>query len=188
MTRILVSLNIARGARIARRRTGDESFAKQPVAGPCAVGPLGIAGDAPAASHGLARALSAYPSEHYGFWQTVRAQVGVAPWDTPLPPGALGENLTLAGLFESQLWVGDVLRFPDCDLAVSAPRLPGPELDAALGFAQASKLMSQSAWSGFYLAVRRPGSLCAGQAFELVPGPRDIGVLELFDAWRRRNR
>ena len=47
---------------------------------------------------GPSKAVYAYPSEHYPFWQTVRAQAGVALWDEPLPPGSLGENLTLAGV------------------------------------------------------------------------------------------
>jgi MOSC domain-containing protein YiiM len=49
-----------------------------------------------------------------------------------------------------------------------------------MGFNQASKMMVASGWCGFYLAVRQPGSLKAGDAFELLPGPRDVGITELF--------
>jgi MOSC domain-containing protein YiiM len=42
--------------------------------------------------------------------------------------------------------------------------------------------MAASAWCGFYLSVRSPGTLRAGQAFELVPGPREVGIPELFRA------
>jgi MOSC domain-containing protein YiiM len=124
----------------------------------------------------------AYPHEHYPFWETVRAQVGVAHWGEPLPHGALGENLTLAGAFEHDVWVGDLLRFPDCVLAVSGPRYPCTKLNAALGFKHAAKAMVAQAWCGFYLAVRIPGTVAAGQAFEIVPGPREIGIDELFRA------
>jgi MOSC domain-containing protein YiiM len=49
-----------------------------------------------------------------------------------------------------------------------------------MGFSQAVRLMAQSAWCGFYLAVRIPGTLRAGESFELIPGPRDVGIQELF--------
>jgi len=131
---------------------------------------------------GLSKAVYAYPREHYAFWQTVRAQARVTLWDEPLPPGALGENLTLVGLLETQVWIGDVLRFADCELAVSEPRFPCFKFNAAMGFEQAAQLMSANAWCGFYLAVRVAGTLRAGESFELVPGPRDVGVTELFRA------
>ena len=51
------------------------------------------------------KAVYAYPAEHYPFWSTVRQQARI---DTALAPGALGENLTIEGLNETQCWVGDV--------------------------------------------------------------------------------
>ena len=129
---------------------------------------------------GLSKAVYAYPVEHYPFWQTVRAQAKVSLWDEPLPSGFMGENLTLSGLLETQVWVGDVLRFPNCQLAVSEPRFPCFKFNAAMGFSQASQLMSANAWCGFYLAVRVPGTLAADEEFELLPGPREVGIAELF--------
>lgn len=55
-----------------------------------------------------------------------------------------------------------------------------------MGFNQAAKLMAQSGWCGFYLAVRREGSIAAGEGFELLPGPREVGIVELFKAKMRR--
>ena len=162
---------------------------KSPREGRVAVAPLGLAGDEQAdltVHGGLSKAVYAYPQEHYAFWQTVRAQAGVAGWNEPLAPGALGENLTLQGLLEKDVWVGDVLRFADCELAVSEPRQPCFKFNAVMGFNQAAKLMSQSGWCGFYLAVLKPGSLAVGEAFELVPGPREVNIAELFRAKMRR--
>ena len=114
----LLSLNVARASAVT---IGDRSvmtaIGKRAVDGARAVGPLGIEGDEQAdlsVHGGPSKAVYAYPSEHYPFWQTVRAQAGVAPWDEPLVPGALGENLTLAGVVESEVFIGDVLRFPNC--------------------------------------------------------------------------
>ena len=180
----LVSVNVG----VARERVIDgravlTAIGKQAVAGPVAVGPLGLAGDEQAdlsVHGGLSKAVYAYPAEHYPFWQTVRAQAGVAGWEAALPPGSMGENLTITGLLENQAWVGDVLRFADCELAVSEPRFPCFKFNAAMGFRHALKLMAANAWCGFYLAVRSPGRVAAGEAFKLVPGPREVGITELF--------
>jgi len=182
----IASLNVAmaRPVEIQGRKVMT-AIGKQPVEGPRAVKALGIEGDEQAdlsVHGGLSKAVYAYPREHYAFWQTVRAQARVTLWDEPLPPGALGENLTLVGLLETQVWIGDVLRFADCELAVSEPRFPCFKFNAAMGFEQAAKLMSANAWCGFYLAVRVAGTLRAGETFELVPGQREVGVTELFRA------
>jgi MOSC domain-containing protein YiiM len=131
---------------------------------------------------GLSKAVYAYPAEHYPFWQTVRAQAKAAAWEAPLPSGFLGENLTLSGLLEERAWIGDVLRFADCELAISEPRYPCYKFNAAMGFHQAATLMAANGWCGFYLAVRVSGSLRAGETFKIVPGPREVGIAELFRA------
>jgi MOSC domain-containing protein YiiM len=182
----LLSLNVARATPVTiRDREVMTAIGKRAVAGPRAVGTLGIEGDEQAdltVHGGPSKAVYAYPSEHYPFWQTVRAQAGVAPWDEPLVSGALGENLTVAGVVESEVFIGDVLRFPACELAVSGPRFPCFKFNAAMGFAHAGKLMVQSVWCGWYLAVREPGTISAGESFTIVPGPREVGIGELFRA------
>ena len=186
MTLQLKNLNVslARPVMINGRRVMT-AIGKRAVDGPVEVHSLGLAGDEQADLNvhgGLGKAVYAYPSEHYPFWQTVRAQAKVSLWDEALAPGAMGENLTLQGLLENQAWVGDVLRFADCELAVSEARFPCFKFNAAMGFNQAAKLMVANGWCGFYLAVRTPGRLRAGEAFELIPGPREIGIPELFRA------
>lgn len=185
----LISLNLGQARPLSvQGRSVLSGIVKTPQPGPVTVRLLGLAGDEqadPSVHGGLSKAVYAYPSEHYPFWQTVRAQAGVAAWGEALSPGALGENLTLEGLLESQVWIGDVLRFPDCSLAVSEPRFPCDKFNAVMGFKQAAKLMAQSAWCGWYMAVRLPGTISAGQAFELVPGPREVGIGEVFRARKR---
>jgi MOSC domain-containing protein YiiM len=154
------------------------------------VGKLGLKGDEqadPTVHGGLSKAVYAYPSEHYAFWQTVRAQAGQQAADEPLPHGMLGENLTISGLLEANAYVGDVLKFPNCTLAISEPRQPCYKFEAVMGFKQAVKMMAQSGYCGFYLAVRQGGNIAAGEAFELIPGPREVSIQELFKlAMRKR--
>ena len=177
-------------------------IAKQPVDGPIEVGAMGLDGDEQAdlsVHGGLAKAVYAYPQAHYAFWQTVRAQAGLAAADAPVSPlpslpslpslqfGLLGENLTIAGISEELLWIGDHLLLPGCVLAVSQPRYPCFKFNAAMGFNQASKLMAQSGYCGVYLAVVEPGTVSAGDEVQVQPGPREVGVRELFWAKMRRD-
>jgi MOSC domain-containing protein YiiM len=152
---------------------------------PVAVKALGLVGDEQAdlsVHGGLEKAVYAYPSEHYAFWREQRAQAGLAGIDDQLPFGAMGENLTLSGLLEADVWVGDVLEFADCTLRVEQPREPCFKFNAAMGFNTAVKAMAQSGFCGFYLSVDKAGSLQQGETFALHQGPRRISIPERFNA------
>lgn len=179
---ISVQLAQARKVQIAGRAILTGIY-KTAVTGDVPVGPLGLQGDEQAdlsVHGGLDKAVYAYPSEHYAFWRQARQEAGVAGIDTQLNPGALGENLTLGGLLEADVWVGDVLRFAHCQLRVTQPREPCFKFNAAMGFNTAAKLMAQSGLCGFYLAVDEPGALAAGGTFTVVPGPRQISIPQMF--------
>lgn len=186
----LVSVNVAAASpMMIDGRAVATGIRKRAVPGPVVVRPLGLAGDEQAdlsVHGGLSKAVYAYPHQHYAFWQTVRAQARVAAPDEVLPFGAMGENLSFEGLSEDRLWIGDRLRLPDCELAVSEPRYPCFKFNAVMGFNQASKLMAQSGYCGSYLGVIQPGTLQAGQEAELIPGPRDVNLRELFLARMRK--
>jgi MOSC domain-containing protein YiiM len=158
---------------------------KTAVAGPVAVKALGLEGDEQAdmsVHGGLDKAFYAYPSEHYPFWRQLRADAGVSEIDAELPFGAIGENLTLGGLLEQDVWAGDVLEFAQCSLRVTQPREPCYKFNAAMGFATAVKAMARSGHCGFYMAVNRPGSIQAGETFTLQPGARRVSIPESFNA------
>ncbi|MBA3057975.1 MAG: MOSC domain-containing protein [Gammaproteobacteria bacterium] len=166
-------------------RTILSAIHKLPVAGAVLVEPLGLAGDEQAdlsVHGGLDKALYAYPFEHYPFWRAARAQAGLTSIDDSLPYGSVGENLTLQGLLEADVWVGDVLRFAHCALRVTQPREPCYKFNAAMGFNGAARAMAQQGCCGFYLAVQQPGHLLAGEGFDLVAGPRRLRITESFKA------
>jgi MOSC domain-containing protein YiiM len=188
----ILSVNTAAAApRLIQGRSVVTAIGKQPVAGAVAVGPLGLAGDEQADQSvhgGQSKAVYLYSVQHHPFWQTVRAQAGVAAPGAPLAPGLFGENLTVEGIDESGLWIGDQLRLPGCTLVVSEPRNACFKFNAVMGFPQASSLMNQSGYCGAYLAVLHPGQLQAGDAFTVVPGPREVNLRELFLAKHQRGR
>ncbi len=184
-------LQVCTGRAVARDMGGRKvlsAIGKAPRSGPVAVGPLGLQGDEQAdltVHGGLAKAVYAYPAEHLPFWQTVRAQAGVAAWGEAVPAGLFGANLLLQGLNEGELWIGDRLVMPGCVLAVSEPRQPCNKFNAAMGFVHAAKLMLQSGYCGAYLAVLEPGVVSPGDSVTLQPGPREVNLRELFFSRRR---
>ncbi len=129
---------------------------------------------------GREKAVYAFPVEHYPVWRTMRMQG--ARIDEPLPHGFLGENLTIEGLLETRVWIGDVLVFepsgdePPLRLRVDAPRYPCFKLNARMGFKHASKMMIQSGFTGFYLEVLQTGTVAAGDRFRVVPGARELTI------------
>ena len=130
-----VNVGVARPLMAGGRRVLS-GIGKQAVVGPVAVGRLGLAGDEQAdlsVHGGLDKAVYAYPAEHAAFWQARRQEHGVSLFHEVLPPGFWGENLSLEGLVESQVWVGDELHFPDCVLRVTAPREPCYKFNAVMG-------------------------------------------------------
>ncbi len=157
--------------------------------GDVAVVPMGLAGDEqanPDVHGGLSKAIYAYPSEHYEFWRKARLDKGLGLIDDTLPFGSMGENLTLFGLLENQVWVGDVLEFPNCTLRVTDPREPCFKFNATMGFNTAAKAMAQSGFCGFYLAVDKAGTIAAGESFKLIAGSRQMSIPSSFARKMRR--
>lgn len=188
----IVSLNLGQAAKLAlgpaaQRRHVLSAIDKQPASGAVQLGKLGFAGDEQAdlsVHGGLDKAVYAYPSEHYPFWQQ---QLQAARLPAELAAGAFGENLTLQGILETEVWIGDRLRCGDVVLQVTEPRKPCYKLNAWLGFSHAAKVMVQSGFSGFYLRVVQTGTLQAGTSITLVAGPRQVSI-EQLNAQRRRGR
>lgn len=182
----LLSLNTGTAQPLrAGQRTVLSAIGKTTIAGPVLAGPLGLAGDEQAdlrVHGGVDKAVYAYPAVHYAFWRKQRQAHGVSLFDEELPFGFVGENLSIDGLLEREVFVGDTLHFPGCVLRVTAPREPCFKFNAVMGFAQAAREMAQAGCCGFYLAVQTPGSLEAGQVFKLVHGPRRLSIADAFSA------
>ena len=182
----LVGVQAAKVRRVMiNDRLVPSAMHKTAVGGPVRVGALGLDVDEQAdlsVHGGLEKAVYAYPIEHYAYWRQAREDAGLGGIDDALLPGALGENLTLQGLLETDVWVGDVLQFANCVLRVTQPREPCFKFNASMGFNQASKQMAQTGLCGFYLAVDQAGTVQAGETATLVPGPRRASIPERFQA------
>ena len=161
-------------------RTVRSAIRKQPVDGLVEVGVLGLAGDEQndlSVHGGLSKAVYALPHQHLAWWSAQRQTAGLSLFDHAFEPGQLGENLSLEGVDEHMVFIGDRLRFAQgVVLRVTEPRQPCFKFNAVLGYERAGKDMVQSGRCGFYLAVEVPGLLRAGEAFELEAGARETSI------------
>lgn len=160
---------------------------KEPVAGRVLVRRLNLDGDRQAdlsVHGGPNKAAYAYPAEHYDFWR--RELPGVE-----LPLGMFGENLTVEGLSEDEVNIGDRFRMGTAEFAVTQPRIPCYKLAFRFGRPDMVKRFLASRRSGFYLRVLREGEVGAADAIELVArNPHNVTVADItrLYAFEKGNR
>jgi MOSC domain-containing protein YiiM len=189
----LLSINVAQVGDMFVEQSGYRhrivtGIHKQSVPGTVMIKKLGLVGDEQAdlSEHGgLDKAVYAYPSERYAFW--IAQKTAVSKREELLPYGSMGENLTLQGILESDVWIGDRLHIGEAVLQVTEPRQPCFKFSAKMGFSHAVKLMVQSGYSGFYLRVVQEGKVLAGDTITLRPGPRDVSIAKINEQ-RRKGR
>ena len=138
----------------------------------------GIARDEQAdhlAHGGIEKALYAYPIEHYPHWTNYLSQAKKTVMD--LPHGYFGENLTISGLTEDSVFVGDRWQVGGIECVVVKLRTPCYKFTARTEVNTVGKEMVRTARSGWYLSIISSGSICAGDAITVIPGPREISIL-----------
>ena len=150
---------------------------------------LGVQGDEQAdltVHGGIEKAIYVYPSEHYPFWNELLTRETKRPVN--LTPGSLGENFTIEGLLETNVYVGDILIIGDLEFTVVKLREPCFKFNAKMGYKGAAKAMLQSGFSGWYLRVNRVGALAAGAGIELMPGSRQTSIADQNTALLNRSK
>lgn len=144
---------------------------------PVEIKSLGIVGDEQAdlsVHGGLEKAIYVYPIEHYAFWNELLSREHKQKVD--LQFGAMGENFTIEGLLEDEVFVGDKINIGDLEFTVVKLREPCFKFNAKMKYKGAAKAMLQSGKSGWYLRVNKPGTLSAGVNIELIPGQRITSI------------
>lgn len=161
-------------------KTLRSAIHKHRLDGAVAVGPLGLAGDEQndlRVHGGLSKAVYALPHQHLAWWSAQRQAAGASLFDEAIVPGQLGENLSLDGVDEQEVFLSDRLCFAGgVVLRVTEPRQPCAKFNAVMGYERAGKDMLQSCRCGFYLSVETAGHLSSGETFQLQPGPRETSI------------
>jgi MOSC domain-containing protein YiiM len=171
MTSVVVSIQTGRVSALGRPDAADPSdrpwttaFFKLPVSGPIAVTPLGLEGDEQAdrIHHGGSdKAVLAYSCDHFPAWA---GELGVPQ----VPPGGFGENLTIQGLDESSICIGDHWQIGDVVLEVSQPRQPCWKLGRRWRRPELPKRVVQTGRTGWYARVITAGTIESPAAVKLV--------------------
>jgi len=154
------------------KQTVGTGIFKTPADGPLYLSETNFEGDGqadPVNHGGPEKAVCVFPFEHYSYWEKELAR--------PLPFGAFGENLTVAGLTEDRVCIGDVFRLGEAVVQISQPRQPCWKLGARHGRPDLPLLVERTGFTGYYCRVLRPGIVRASDGIERVAAhPKAVTV------------
>ena len=174
MMPVVVSLQVARpttylhqGHADGKPSTWTTAFFKAPVARPVQLSALGLAGDEQADKEnhgGPDKAVLAYSADHYAYWRQHLAL-------PDMPHGGFGENLTISGLDETTVCIGDTWRAGEVVFQVTQPRQPCWKMSRRWQIADLAQQVIANGKSGWYLRALMEGKLVPGTQMDLVERP-----------------
>ena len=162
----LLSINLSKPKPIQYGgKTIHTGIFKEPVSDRVTVNAKNIEGDGQGdlrVHGGTYKAVYAYPIEHYDYWQQELQR-------DDFTYGQFGENLTLHGLLETAVYIGDVFQIGSAvRLQVTQPRVPCFKLAYKMGLPEFPKQFLESGRVGFYFRVLETGEIEAGDAIARV--------------------
>ena len=161
-------------------------FVKHGVSSAVNVAPLGIVGDEQAdlrVHGGLDKAVYGYASTHYAAWQRDYPQ-----HTNLLVAGGLGENLSIDGMTEAELCVGDVHAIGTTRMQVCQPRQPCFKFALRFGDVLMPGAMLRNGRSGWYYRILIPGVISPGDRVEVLEQPNpDFAFTRLVEVITHHN-
>jgi MOSC domain-containing protein YiiM len=151
------------------------SIFKEPVAGRRRVVRHNVEGDKQSdlsVHGGPKKAVYAYAVEHYPYWAKALP-------DSSVTFGMFGENLTVEGLIEKNIHIGDLVEIGTARLRVTQPRMPCFKLALRFDRADMVKRFWKSGRSGVYFSVEQEGEIGAGDEMQIVE--LDAGKVSVSD-------
>ncbi|KAA2242653.1 MOSC domain-containing protein [Chitinophaga agrisoli] len=152
------------------------SIFKSPVAGKVIVRRLNLEGDLQSdqlAHGGEHRALMVYQKESYEYWRTKLQR-------EDLHYGQFGENLTVEGLADADVCIGDRYKIGTAIFEVTQPRVTCYKVGISLGVPEMPALLVSNKRPGFYFRVIQEGELTAGdEIYKIADGPEGMSVAEI---------
>ena len=119
------------------------------------------------------KACYLFSSEEYTYWKPLYPNLA---WNW----GMFGENLTVEGLDESQIRVGDIYRIGDALVQVSQPREPCYKLGVRFGDKKIIKQFVKRALPGTYVRILEEGYVKTGDLFELIEQSENMLTVQQF--------
>ncbi|NOR74459.1 MAG: MOSC domain-containing protein [Draconibacterium sp.] len=122
---------------------------------------------------GLDKACYLYSADHYNYWEKLYPRVKM-PW------GMFGENLTVAGMHEAEINIGDIFKIGDSIVQATQPRQPCFKLDIRFESNGVLKQFINSSFPGVYVRVLEKGEVKKGDLMELVERKIGISIQKVF--------
>ena len=161
-----------------RGKTVQTGVFKKPVTHPIILGKFDVEGDAVIDRRyhgGEFKACYLYSADHYEFWKNKYPDL---EWEY----GMFGENITVEGLNEKEIQIGDIFYLGDCRVRVTQPRQPCFKLGLRFGSQTIVKAFSQAPFPGVYVSVIEEGTVKIGDNFSLSERLHDtIGLLDVYE-------
>ena len=173
----LLSVNVSQPKEIQHNgRTVTTGIFKKPVDERVLLRELNLDGDGQAdllGHGGIYKAAYVYSIENYDHW---KQELGRDDFTM----GQFGENLTVDGMLDDKINVGDVFRVGRALVEVTQPRVPCFKLGIKMGLVKFPKTFLASCRVGFYLRVLEEGEVGAGDVIERVKtDPWQMSVREI---------
>ena len=149
----ILSINVGKPSLLVSS-AGDvlSGINKRPIEEEVFLGKLNFVGDAQAdlIHHGgVDKAVCVYPVEHYSFWENFMGK----KLDFP----SFGENLTVQGMQEEVIHIGDVIQIGTAIVQVSQPRKPCYKLARKYGITDLPLQVQNTGYTGYYFRVLQEG-------------------------------
>ncbi len=155
------------GAMDPLERPWRSASIKDPVEGPVWLGRAGLTGDAQADRRmhgGEDMTALAYAADHYPYWRRELDRPDFAY-------GAFGENLTIAGMREESVCIGDTLAVGEARVQVTMPRGPCINLARRWKVPDMIERVRDAGWAGWYLRVLQEGHVRRGDPAVVLERP-----------------
>jgi ferredoxin-NADP reductase/MOSC domain-containing protein YiiM len=174
---VLLSVNVGMPRDVAwQGRTVHTGVWKHAVTGPAMVRRLNIDGDGQGDLNGHGgeqRAVLVYQIQSYRHWAQYFGR-------DDLTYGHFGENLTVDGLPDDEVCIGDRYRIGEAEFEVTQPRVTCYRVGLRLGQPEMAALLVSHHRPGFYMRVLTEGHIEAGdQIIKTGTGPHALTVADI---------
>ncbi len=122
---------------------------------------------------GLDKACYLFSAEEYKYWKKLYPNLD---WDW----GMFGENLTIAGLEESQIRIGDIYKLGGALVQISQPREPCYKLGIRFETQNIIKQFIDRSHPGTYVRIMEEGLVSQGDSMVLVKQSENSLTIQQF--------
>ena len=124
---------------------------------------------------GIFKACYLFSADHYGYWKNLYP-------DLDWTYGMLGENLTISGMDETQIYIGDIYKIGNALVQITQPREPCYKFGVKFGTQTVLKQFIEHGFPGTYVSVLEEGFVEAGDEMKIVKrADNSLTIVQFFE-------